>query len=139
MLVAAKIDRVSRSTTDFAQLLDQAEKRGWKLVVLDADVDTTTAAGRLLVDVVSAAASFESRRIGERKRPSMPMRRSQGKRAGQAPLLPDAVRLRIAAEHATGKSLNAIAAALNDEAFPPPGGANGTHRRLGTSSVHRGR
>ena len=64
MLVAAKIDQVSRSTTDFARLLDQAEKKGWKLVVLDADVDTTTAAGRLLVDVVSSAASFESRRFG---------------------------------------------------------------------------
>lgn len=41
VLVAAKIDRVSRSTTDFAKLLDHAEKKGWKLVVLDADVDTT--------------------------------------------------------------------------------------------------
>ena len=88
VLVAAKIDRVSRSTTDFAKLLDHAEKKGWKLVVLDADVDTTTAAGRLLVDVVSAAASFESRRIGERQRAVHAVRRSQGKRAGQAPTPP---------------------------------------------------
>jgi DNA invertase Pin-like site-specific DNA recombinase len=118
VLVAAKIDRVSRSTTDFARLLDQAEKKGWKLVVLDADVDTTTAAGRLLVDVVSAAASFESRRIGERAKSVHAVRRSQGKRAGQAPLLPEAVRLRIAGEHADGKSLNAIAVALNEEGVP---------------------
>ena len=118
VLVAAKIDRVSRSTTDFARLLDQAEKKGWKLVVLDADVDTTTAAGRLLVDVVSAAASFESRRIGERAKSVHAVRRSQGKRAGQAPLLPDDVRLRIAREHAEGKSLNAIATALNEEGVP---------------------
>ena len=118
VLVAAKIDRVSRSTTDFARLLDQAEKKGWKLVVLDADVDTTTAAGRLLVDVVSAAASFESRRIGERAKSVHAVRRSQGKRAGQAPLLPDDVRLRIAREHAEGKSLNAIAVALNGEGVP---------------------
>ena len=115
VLVAAKIDRVSRSTTDFARLLDQAEKKGWKLVVLDADVDTTTAAGRLLVDVVSAAASFESRRIGERAKSVHAVRRAQGKRAGQSPLLPDDVRLRIAGEHAEGKSLNAIASALNEE------------------------
>jgi DNA invertase Pin-like site-specific DNA recombinase len=118
VLVAAKIDRVSRSTTDFARLLDQAEKKGWKLVVLDADVDTTTAAGRLLVDVVSAAASFESRRIGERAKSVHAVRRSQGKRAGQAPLLPEVVRLRIAGEHAEGKGLNAIAAALNEEGVP---------------------
>src|ERR1019366_5357679 len=118
VLVAAKIDRVSRSTTDFARLLDQAEKKGWKLVVLDADVDTTTAAGRLLVDVVSAAASFESRRIGERAKSVHAVRRSQGKRAGQAPLLPGKVRFRIAHEHAEGKSLNAIAATLNMEGVP---------------------
>jgi len=118
VLVAAKIDRVSRSTTDFAHLLDKAEKKGWKLVVLDADVDTTTAAGRLLVDVVSAAASFESRRIGERQRAVHAVRRSQGKRAGQAPLLPERVRSRIAADREAGKSLNAIASALNDEGVP---------------------
>jgi DNA invertase Pin-like site-specific DNA recombinase len=70
VLVAAKIDRGSHSTTDFARLLDQAEKKGWKLVVLDADVDTTTAAGRLLVDVVSAAASFESVGLGKGPNPS---------------------------------------------------------------------
>ena len=118
VLVAAKIDRVSRSTSDFARLLDQGEKKGWKLVVLDADVDTTTAAGRLLVDVVSAAASFESRRIGERQKAVNAVRRSQGKRTGQAPILPASVRLRIAADREAGKSLNAIASALNDEAVP---------------------
>lgn len=118
VLVAAKIDRVSRSTTDFAHLLDRAEKKGWKLVVLDADVDTTTAAGRLLVDVVSAAASFESRRIGERQKAVHAVRRSQGKRAGQAPILPEQVRSRIDREHAAGRSLNAIAKTLNEEHIP---------------------
>ncbi len=86
--------------------------------MLDAEVDTTTAAGRLFVDVVSAAAQFESRRIGERQKAVHAVRRAQGKRAGQAPLLPEAVRLRIAGEHADGKSLNAIATALNEEGVP---------------------
>ena len=123
VLVAAKIDRVSRSTMDFAHLLDQAEKRGWKLVVLDAEVDTTTAAGRLLVDVVSAAAQFESRRIGERQKAVHAVRRSQGKRAGQPPLLSDAIRSRIAADHAAGRSLNGIATALNNEGVATAKGA----------------
>lgn len=118
VLVAAKIDRVSRSTTDFAKLLDHAEKKGWKLVVLDADVDTTTAAGRLLVDVVSAAASFESRRIGERQRAVHAVRRSQGKRAGQSPILSDEVRFRIKQDHETGRTLNSIARTLNEEHVP---------------------
>jgi DNA invertase Pin-like site-specific DNA recombinase len=72
----------------------------------------------LLVDVVSAAASFESRRIGERQKSTHAVRRSQGKRAGKAPLLPQSVRLRIATDNANGKSLNAIAASLNAEDVP---------------------
>jgi DNA invertase Pin-like site-specific DNA recombinase len=70
------------------------------------------------VGVVSAAASFESRRIGERAKSVHAVRRSQGKRAGQAPLLPEEIRLRIAREHAEGKSLNAIAVTLNEEGVP---------------------
>lgn len=118
VLVAAKIDRVSRSTTDFAKLLDHAEKKGWKVVVLDVEVDTTTAAGRLVVEVVSAAASFESRRMGERQKAVHAVRRSQGKRAGQAPILSDEIRSRINGEHAVGRSLNAIARTLNEEGVP---------------------
>lgn len=115
VLVAAKVDRVARSTSDFARLLDRAEKRGWKVVVLDVDVDTTTAAGRLVVEVVSAAASFESRRIGERVKAAHAVRRAQGKRAGQLPQLPEKTRRRIARERAAGRTLGAIAGKLNDD------------------------
>lgn len=118
VLVASKIDRVSRSTEDFARLLNRAEKRGWGLVVLDVDVDTTTAAGRLVVDVVSAAAQFESRRIGERVKAVHAIRRSQGKRTGQPPVLPDMIRHRIAAEREAGRTLGDIASRLNTEGIP---------------------
>ena len=118
VLVASKVDRVSRSTEDFARLLNRAEKGGWAVVVLDCDVDTTTAAGRLVVNVISAAAEFESRRIGERVRMVHAARKAQGKRAGRPPLLSDEIRHRIARERAENGSLRAIAAALNDEGVP---------------------
>ena len=109
---------MARSTTDFARLLDRSEKKGWKVVVLDVDVDTTTAAGRLVVEVVSAAAAFESRRIGERAKATHAVRKAQGKRAGQPPLLPEKVRRRVVAERARGLSLGAIAKKFNDEGVP---------------------
>ena len=118
VLVAAKVDRVSRSTADFAQLLDHAEKHGWAVVVLDVAVDTTTAAGRLVVDVVSAAAQFESRRIGERVKGVHAIRRARGERAGQPPALPQAVRRRIVRQRAAGRSLQAIADDLTSEGIP---------------------
>jgi DNA invertase Pin-like site-specific DNA recombinase len=118
VLVASKVDRVARSTTDFARLLDRAEKKRWKVVVLDVDVDTTTAAGRLVVEVVSAAAAFESRRIGERVKATHAQRRAQGKRAGQAPILPQRVRRQISQARASGKSLRSIADELNVKGVP---------------------
>jgi DNA invertase Pin-like site-specific DNA recombinase len=118
VLVASKVDRVARSTSDFSALLDRADRRGWKVCVLDVDVDTTTAAGRLVVDVVAAAAQFESKRIGERVKDAHAVRKAQGKRAGQAPILPDDIRQRIYGEHAAGKSFSAIARDLNTEGVP---------------------
>jgi DNA invertase Pin-like site-specific DNA recombinase len=118
VLVASKIDRVARNTRDFAGLLDRAEKRGWKIVVLDVEVDTTTAAGRLVVEVVAAAAQFESRRIGERVRDTHAVRRSQGKRAGQPPVLSQEIRQRIYDDHVAGKSLSQTARDLDSEGIP---------------------
>ena len=118
ILVASKVDRVARSTSDFSALLDRADRKGWKVCVLDVDVDTTTAAGRLVVDVVAAAAQFESKRIGERVRDAHAVRKAQGKRAGQAPILPQDVRERIYRDHQAGKSLSAIARDLNAEGVP---------------------
>lgn len=118
VLVASKCDRVARSTSDFSALLDRADKKGWKVCVLDVDVDTTTAAGRLVVDVVAAAAQFESRRIGERVRDAHAVRKAQGKRAGQAPILSADIRQRIYNEHAAGQSFSAIARQLNAEGVP---------------------
>jgi DNA invertase Pin-like site-specific DNA recombinase len=115
VLVASKVDRVARSTSDFSALLDRADKKGWKVCVLDVDVDTTTAAGRLVVDVVAAAAQFESKRIGERVRDAHAVRKAMGKRAGQPPLLPQDVRVRIYSEHEAGKSFSAIARDLDSE------------------------
>jgi DNA invertase Pin-like site-specific DNA recombinase len=109
------IDRLSRSTEDFAKLLNRSERKGWAIVVLDCDVDTTTAAGRLVVDVVNAAAQFESRRIGERVKAVHAVRRAQGKRAGEPPRLPGELRHRISAERAAGLSLTGIAERLNAE------------------------
>jgi DNA invertase Pin-like site-specific DNA recombinase len=118
VLVAAKVDRVARSTADFAALLDRADKKGWKVVLLDVDVDTSSAAGRLVVDVVSAAAQFESKRIGERVRDAHAVRKAQGKRAGQAPILPNEVRQRIYEDHVSGASLSQIARDLNSDGVP---------------------
>jgi len=123
VLVCAKTDRLARSTAALAALLDRAERHGWAVVLIDADVDSTTASGRLVVDLIGSVAAFESRRIGERVKAAHAQMRAQGRRAGQLPILPDEIRQRIADEHAAGRSMNAIAGELNAEGVPTAKGA----------------
>ena len=66
VLVVAKLDRLSRSMFDFAELLRQARSAGWSLVCLDPEFDLTTAAGRMVAHVFGAFAEFERDQLVER-------------------------------------------------------------------------
>jgi DNA invertase Pin-like site-specific DNA recombinase len=118
VLVVAKTDRLARSTQDFATLLNRAARKGWKVLALDMDVDTTTAAGRMVAQMVAVVAEFESQRIGERVREVHAVRKAQGKRAGQPPLLPARTRRMIKRLREDGMSLRAIAAHLTEKGVP---------------------
>ena len=118
VLIASKLDRVARSSLDFASLMDRAKRRGWRIVVLDADVDTTCPSGELMATVVAAFAQYERRLIAARTSDAMQAMKSRGVRLGRPVDLPDDVRNRIAAERAAGKSLRAIVAELDADNVP---------------------
>jgi DNA invertase Pin-like site-specific DNA recombinase len=111
-LVAAKLDRLSRSTLDGAKILARAKRRGWAVVVLDIGLDTTAAAGELMVSVMLAVAQYEREATAARTRAALAAKRAQGYRLGRPVALPQAVRARIAAERAAGATLRAIGAGL---------------------------
>jgi len=46
LLVITKLDRLSRSTDKFTQLLSKLEQRGASLLVIDQNIDTRTWAGK---------------------------------------------------------------------------------------------
>lgn len=115
VLIVAKLDRLSRSVADFAHLLDRSKKKQWQVVVLDIDVDSTTAAGELTVNVIASAAQYERRLISDRVQAAHRQLRLRGQRSGQRPLLPEEVRQRISRERESGRSLRAIAEDLNRE------------------------
>lgn len=64
-LVASKIDRLG-SGSDVTLIAEEAKRDGWRLVVLDVGLDTSTTAGMLVLGVLAACAAFERERIGER-------------------------------------------------------------------------
>jgi DNA invertase Pin-like site-specific DNA recombinase len=118
VLVAAKLDRLSRSVLDFAGLMAQADRAGWSLACLDVGVDTSTPAGEMMATVVAAFAQYERRLIGQRTREALAVRKAAGVRLGRPVTVPAAVAARIAAARAAGASLQAIADRLSDEGVP---------------------
>ena len=118
VLVVSKLDRLSRSVNDFSSMLVRAERRGWKVVTLDVDVDTTTPTGELLANICSSVSQWERRIIAARTSDAMQAMKARGVRLGRPVNLADDVRQRIAADREAGLSLRTIAEALNTEAVP---------------------
>jgi DNA invertase Pin-like site-specific DNA recombinase len=117
-LVAAKLDRLSRSMLDFTALMATAQKQGWALVALDCAVDTTTPAGEAMANVLATFAQFERRLISQRTREALVVKREQGVVLGRPPSVDDAVVRRIVRERRRGRSFRAIAQSLNAEEVP---------------------
>jgi DNA invertase Pin-like site-specific DNA recombinase len=116
-LVVAKLDRLTRSLSDFAHLMDRAHREGWALVALDLNVDTTTPAGELLANVMATVNQFERRVIAQRTRDALAVLKQRGVRLGSPRLragrTSERVRRRILRLCARGMSYPKIAALLN--------------------------
>jgi DNA invertase Pin-like site-specific DNA recombinase len=117
-LVAAKLDRLSRSMLDFTALMATAQKQGWALVALDSAVDTTTPAGEAMANVLATFAQFERRLISQRTREALAVKREQGVVLGRPTSVDDAVVRRIVRERRRGRSFRAIADTLNVDGVP---------------------
>jgi len=121
-LVVAKLDRLSRSVSDFAAVLATADKQRWAVVALDLGVDTTTPAGELVAGVMMVIAQWERRIIGVRTREAMAEAKANGARFGRIRQAAPGTVARILHERAEGQSFNAIAAGLDADDIPTPGG-----------------
>jgi DNA invertase Pin-like site-specific DNA recombinase len=125
-LIAAKLDRVSRSVLDYAALHEHARKKKFAVVTLDVGVDSTTPEGELFVNMLISFAQFERRVIGARTKAALAIKRDQGVKLGGAhrPSTPVATRRRIARHRRDGLSYAAIAERLNaDGVATTQGGA----------------
>jgi DNA invertase Pin-like site-specific DNA recombinase len=126
-LVVAKLDRLSRSLLDFAQLMERARSKQWALVALDLGVDTTTPSGEMLANVLAVFAQFERRLIGQRTRDALAVRRSQGAVLGRPVALSARHANAIRALRAQGLSLRRIAVDLNSRGIRPAQGGRRWH------------
>lgn len=140
-LMAVRLDRISRSVADFATTLDRSAKKGWGLVLLSPDLDTTSAAGRFTAHVLASASEYERALISVRTRDALAQKKLElaveGRQLGRPKTMPDAVVDRILRERAAGRSLRAIAEGLNqDKVATAQGGKQWHASTVKAASTH---
>lgn len=97
-LVVWKLDRLGRSMKDLVTLIDDFGKSniGFKVLAgAGAEIDTTTANGRLVFGIFAALAEFERELIRERTQAGLAAARARGRQGGR-PRKMDAQRLKMA-------------------------------------------
>ena len=85
-LVVMKLDRLTRSVRDLGELLDRMFAPGKAaLLSVGEQIDTRSAAGRLVLNVLTSVAQWEREAIGERTAVAMAHMKSRGERVGAVP------------------------------------------------------
>lgn len=123
-LVCAKLDRLGRDVGDFADLLKLSTKERWALRLLDLDIDTSTSMGEAAAFVIAAFAQAERKRIGERTREGLAVKRAQGVKLGRPPAVEPKTVAKIKRQRKAGKSLRWIANRLNETGTPTAHGGS---------------
>lgn len=127
VLIVAKLDRLSRSLLDFAELMAQSRMEGWSIVALDIGVDTSTANGELIANIIMALAQWERRIIGQRTKDALAVVRENGTRLGRPRGVGEDTAALIRVLRNGGRGYHAIARLLNEEAVPTGQGAAKWH------------
>jgi len=86
-LYITKLDRLGRSVMHLTQLFAKLEKRGIDIIVLDQNIDTTTSVGKLLFNVLSSIAEFETELRKERQIEGIAKAKTNGVKFGRRAVL----------------------------------------------------
>lgn len=111
IVVVYKIDRLSRSLTDFAELQTEFEKYDVSFVSVTQEINTGTSSGRMMLNILMTFAQFEREVIAERIRDKLSASKKKGKYVGG--LLPlgyrgDSVNMKMVIEPEEAKIVRLI-------------------------------
>jgi hypothetical protein len=81
-----KLDRLTRSVRDLGALLDGYFHDRFALLSVMDSIDTRTAGGRLVLNVLASVSQWERETIAERTRTALAFKREQGVKLGRRPI-----------------------------------------------------
>lgn len=108
-ILVTRLDRLTRSVRDLAHLVET----GVGIVSISESIDTSSAAGRMVLNMLGAVAQWEREAIGERTRAALRHVRANGTRLGRPPVTTPEEAARARALRAEGASYAKIAEALS--------------------------
>ena len=79
-VIIMKLDRLTRSVVDLGGLLDRFTKQGVRLISCSESIDTESAGGRLVMNVLGSVAQWEREVIAERTSDALKAKRARGER-----------------------------------------------------------
>lgn len=82
-LVVSRLDRLARSTLHLCQIANELDRKGVNLKVVDQNIDTGDATGRLLFNMLGAIAQFETEIRSERQMDGINKAKKAGIRFGR--------------------------------------------------------
>ena len=149
-LIVYKLDRLTRSVRDLGELIDRyfGPKGSAALVSVEEQVDTSTATGRMILNVLMSVSQWERETIGERTSAAMQHKAAKGEYIGGQPpygyrVAADGVHVEehageqkviaaIREYRAAGLSIAKVGAKLLAHGFAPRKGA-----KFSTGTIHR--
>lgn len=111
VLVVTKLDRLARNVHHLGEILETIDDLGVGLQILGMGIDSTTAGGRLMLNVLGSVAQFEREMMLERQREGIAKAKADGKYRGGKPKA-EALLERILAMKAEGLGDTAVGMAL---------------------------
>jgi len=112
VVVVWKLDRLSRSLRDLLVILEKIGNAGAAFQSLTEPVDTTTPAGRLMIQMVGAFAEFEREILRERTQAGLVAARKEGRIGGRRFKLTPLQQREVVAMVTSGRKTNADVARL---------------------------
>lgn len=85
VVVVTKLDRLARSMTDLLTIVAKIEAAGASLRILAMALDTGTATGKLMLNVLGSVAEWERSMMLERQRAGIAAAKADGKYKGRVP------------------------------------------------------
>jgi DNA invertase Pin-like site-specific DNA recombinase len=128
-VVVWKLDRLSRSLKDVLHIMERIADAGAGFRSVTENIDTTTPAGRMMMQMVGSFAEFERAMIRERTSAGLAVARAEGRLGGRRKKLDSTKRREIAESVLSGRKSGADMARLYNVSQPTVSRIVAQHRQ----------